>query len=498
MRLHFNLTFPEPLESDFQADYASKTLTSARFGLFLGALFYALFGWLDPWALPVTWRTALWVRFAFEVPLLLLALTISFVATEWFKKCMQPLLTAVIVLGASGITVMLVASRDTEAGYFAYVGGHTLALMFTYALLRLRFFYTAISATLILGSYMAVAFLVQRMSTDMPPPLAVPIFIANSVILASAVIVAIVASYTLEAYARSDFEHRLKIEQETERLTRALDELQRTQAQLVQSERMAGLGTLVAGLVHEIASPVGTIRSNSDLATRALERLESLTDEAEETETDGQSRMLYRTLAEALRGNESASGRVRLLLDSLRTFTHLDRAPLSRANVNDGLESTLVLLGPELERRITVVRELSEIPVITCFPGELNQVFMHLLRNAAQAISGFGTITVRSWSDEKRIYVQVEDTGRGIDPEQVRTIFIPALTQHGTRVRAGLGLFVSHQIVERHHGKIDIRGEPGRGTAVTLELPTDLEQRLKRKPQPQPQPPQVTNDAQAS
>ncbi len=121
--------------------------------------------------------------------------------------------------------------------------------------------------------------------------------------------------------------------------------------------------------------------------------------------------------------------------------------------------------------RINVVKKYGDIPQVTCYASELNQVFMHLLRNAVEAIRGPGTITIRSFTDAGKVRVQVADSGVGMSPEQLRPIFDPALTRKGSRVRAGLGLFTSYRIVEQHNGEIRIDSHLGEGTTVTVTLP---------------------------
>ncbi len=463
-----NLRFAEPLESEFQRDYGAKSLPTVRAGLLLGVLLYAAFAIVDYWALPETRGAALRIRFLFAVPILLG--TFLWTYSPSFLKRMQGILTVVFVVAASGITWIVALSEEGEPGYFAYAGGLVVAIMFTAALFRLQFVATTIASLVLFGSHELVAVFVQGMAAGGSSSLSVPIFVSNTFFLGSAVLVALMTSYTLEVYARRDFAQKREIRREKESaevknraLSEALDALEKAQSELVQSEKMAALGSLVSGLVHELASPVGVIRAGADLSESVLERI------ADSSEPP--PRKLTDALLDTHRASLQATERISAILKSLRNFSRLDRARFGAFDLHEGLEDALTLLAPELQKGIAIRRKFGEIPKIPCQPAELNQVFMQILKNAVEGIDGVGTITVETWAETSVVCVRVSDDGRGIDPEVMKLLFVPTFRRTGARVKAGLGLFVSHQIVEKHGGRILVKSETGRGTAVTIKLP---------------------------
>jgi two-component system NtrC family sensor kinase len=168
------------------------------------------------------------------------------------------------------------------------------------------------------------------------------------------------------------------------------------------------------------------------------------------------------------------SNRISQLIGSLKNFSRVDGAALQNVDIHEGIDSALSLIQHELKGRIDVVKEYGSLPRINCHVSELNQVFMNILRNAADAIAGQGQITIRSSAAADQVSVRIEDTGVGIAPDQMQRVFDPEFTQKGSRVRAKLGLFTSHQIVQKHEGEIRIESELGKGTAVTVVLASSL------------------------
>ncbi|HBY63109.1 MAG TPA: hypothetical protein DEH78_25075 [Solibacterales bacterium] len=276
---------------------------------------------------------------------------------------------------------------------------------------------------------------------------------------------------------------RSKKEAETERrrnveLARLLEELKRTQAQLVQSERMAALGSLVAALGHEMNSPLGAMRSGADLALRSLEHLTAALREAVTVDDLRSDRRAQRAM-EALRESQDASGaalrRIEKLVQGLKSFARYDRAAYERVDLNASLEDTVTLIEPGLRERVRLVRHYDGIPPVYCYAAELNQVFMNLLTNAAEAIDGEGVITIRTCYCDKELTVMIEDTGRGIPREQLPGLFTPGFTVKEKRVQASVSLFASLNIVRKHGGEIRVASEVGKGSTFTIALPRSLE-----------------------
>ncbi len=246
------------------------------------------------------------------------------------------------------------------------------------------------------------------------------------------------------------------------------------QAEVVNQARLATLGMLVAGIAHELNTPLGAIHSNHDVIERALNKLQDiLEDEVVTPDELDQVRRIVRAMDGVLRTNGIAVERMVKLVGSLRTFGRPDRAEVDRVDLHEGIEGTLAVLGHEL-KEIRVERDFGEVPLVECYPNRINQVFMNLLHNAAQAMEPGGTLRVRTWSDRDAAYIEVSDTGRGIAPEALRRIFEPGFTTKGGRVGMGLGLTITQQIVDHHGGDITARSAVGEGTTMTVRLPTNL------------------------
>ena len=259
-----------------------------------------------------------------------------------------------------------------------------------------------------------------------------------------------------------------KVQERTAALTRTLAELRETQAQLVQSEKMAALGDLVAGVAHEINTPLGAVASNTDLVGRALARArESLGESADTTK----ARTLLDKATAVVTISRDACRRIDEIVRTLRNFARLDESERKAADLHEGLDSTLTLAAHLLKNRITVQREYGELPQVLCYPNQLNQVFLNLIVNAAQAIEGEGVITIRTRRANGSIVVEIRDTGCGIPPENLTKIFDPGFTTKGVGVGTGLGLAICYRIVANHQGRIEVESTVGAGTMFRITLP---------------------------
>jgi len=237
-------------------------------------------------------------------------------------------------------------------------------------------------------------------------------------------------------------------------------------SQLIQSEKMAALGLLVAGVAHEINTPMGAIHSNNDIMTRAVGKVRKLLEPAPDKEV----RRLLDILGEVCRNNEMATERIMKIVGSLKNFARLDEAERKKVNIHEGIESTLSLLRHQLKNRIRIVKCFGDIPEIECYPNELNQVFMNILVNAAQAIKHRGEITVKTWREGDRVKITISDTGVGIPPENLSKVFDPGFTTKGMGLGTGLGLSICYKIIQDHRGTIE--GESSKqGTTFTICIP---------------------------
>jgi two-component system NtrC family sensor kinase len=283
------------------------------------------------------------------------------------------------------------------------------------------------------------------------------------------------------------------LEDEKEEQRILIVKLEEAHNQLLQSEKLASIGQLAAGVAHEINNPIGFVNSNLGTLKQYAADLLQLIDTYESGRhlLAADADLLGRVSAarekadlEFLRGdivdliNESIDGtaRVRRIVQDLRDFSRVDEAEWQWADLHAGLESTLNVVWSEIKYKADVVREFGSIPAVECRPSQLNQVFMNMLVNAAQAIPEHGTITLRSGRVDDSVWISVSDTGVGIPPELLTRIFDPFFTTKPVGKGTGLGLSVSYGIVKRHGGRIDVASQPGEGATFTVWLP------IKRAP----------------
>ena len=253
--------------------------------------------------------------------------------------------------------------------------------------------------------------------------------------------------------------------------------LEKAEAALVQSEKMASLGNLVAGVAHEINTPVGSIHSNSDLMVRALEKLRKILDNAPEPlgqegqDVQGELTRILDALENVSRVNHTACQRIVSLVRSLKSFARLEEPECRQADIHEEIDAALTLVHHELKTRIEVERDYGELPDVECLPGQLNQVFMNLLVNAAQAIEGKGRIRITTRAEGDQVRITFTDSGSGIRPENLDKVFEPGFTTKVVGDGTGLGLAICYKIIHAHHGDIKVDSELGDGATFTITLP---------------------------
>jgi len=278
-----------------------------------------------------------------------------------------------------------------------------------------------------------------------------------------------------------------KRKQVQEALRVSLDDLERTnrhlletQSQLVQSEKMASLGMLVAGIAHEINTPIGAVNSMHNTLVRAMKKLRDELKSFCHAECLDNENVIktFKLIDEANSVIETGTERVTTIVRRLRSFARLDEAELKEADLHEGLEDTLVLIHHEIKHNIEIVRNYGEIPSISCYPGRLNQVFLNILINAKQAIRDKGKISISTHQDNGKIFIEFADTGLGISKEKLSKVFDPGFTTKGVGVGTGLGLSICYQIIQDHHGEIRVDSEVDIGTTFTIILPINLDEIL--------------------
>ncbi len=246
-----------------------------------------------------------------------------------------------------------------------------------------------------------------------------------------------------------------KNEQMVKDLRKALQELKATQLQLINSAKMASLGQLVAGVAHEINTPLAAIKSNNEIAKKLLKQIDD--------------KELSELLEETNAIDKEAIDRINLLVVSLRKYVRLDEADLQEADINQELDLTLELLRHQTKNRIEIVKNYGKIPPVKCYPNMLNQVFTNILQNAIHSIKDKGTISIDTDFKKKNLVVKIKDTGCGIkEPDK---IFDLGYTTKGVGVGTGMGLAISQKIIEKHKGKIDVKTKINKGSEFCITIP---------------------------
>jgi len=244
-------------------------------------------------------------------------------------------------------------------------------------------------------------------------------------------------------------------------------ELRDTQAQLVQAEKMKSLGQLVAGVAHELNNPIGFVHANLQLLGDYIQKLEDA------QASGGDAAKPREAIAKLLGRSREGTERVKKIVADLRTFSRMDHAELQDADLHEEIDRTLALMEPRFKNGIEVVRDYGDIPRVRCYAGQLNQVFLNLLMNACDAMKDEGRIRIRSRKGPLGVRLEFADDGPGI-PEDVRSrIFDPFFTTKPVGEGTGLGLSLSHGIIERHGGVIAVESAPGEGTRFVIDLPLE-------------------------
>lgn len=262
-----------------------------------------------------------------------------------------------------------------------------------------------------------------------------------------------------------------KVTQRTKELSNTLKELSETQDQLILQEKMISLGKMVAGISHEINNPMGALGSAVDVFDRCLVKIKSELDTLDNKKIDKYLNLMNVNLTVL----SMSENRINSLVKSLKNFARLDEAEMQKADIHEGIISTLTLLNPEISDKIEIRKEFGSLPLIYCSPSQLNQVFMNLLKNAIQSISGSGSILIKTYLKKENVFVQIIDSGKGISNDKLKNIFEFGFSTGKSRVKMGSGMITTYNIVQKHNGKIKVESKLGSGSTITVILPTNLE-----------------------
>lgn len=290
---------------------------------------------------------------------------------------------------------------------------------------------------------------------------------------------------------RKAMEEALKETGEEQKLL--IEKLQQAQAQLLQSEKMASIGQLAAGVAHEINNPVGFVNSNMNSLRNYVETLFKLIDDYDQVlaragnptpvasdiarlKQQADLDFLKEDVSELVKESMDGLKRVKDIVQSLKDFSHVGESDWQVADLHHGLDSTLNIANNEFKYKATVDKQYGQLPLVKCLASQLNQVFMNLIVNASQAIKESGVITIRTGAQDDWAWIEISDNGVGIAPENLSHIFDPFFTTKPIGQGTGLGLSVSYNIVKNHGGSIDVKSELGKGTSFIVRLPLNPSQ----------------------
>jgi len=270
-------------------------------------------------------------------------------------------------------------------------------------------------------------------------------------------------------------------------LKNAHEELKASQLKILQQEKMASIGQLAAGVAHELNNPMSFISSNlgtldkyvnrlSDFIQVQAQSLEFVTDDAIIREIDEKRKELkinhiLEDVKMLLKESLEGSDRVKRIVSELNSFSRMDEEEYKKANINECIESAITIVWNELKYKSTLKKEYGELPPITCYPRQMNQIFVNLLINAVNSIVDKGVITIKTWHKNGFVWMEVSDTGAGIPQQNLVRIFEPFFTTKEAGKGTGLGLSITYEIVQRHKGEITVESEVDKGTAFTIKIP---------------------------
>lgn len=277
-----------------------------------------------------------------------------------------------------------------------------------------------------------------------------------------------------EAEVREEYLGRLEkqnniLSDKNRELTDLFNQLKSTQSQLVLSEKMASLGRLVAGIAHELNNPISFIYANVNQMEKDIKKVKQSLSSKKGKEKNISK--VFKEIEEMIQETRLGSVAVKELVENLRRFSHLDKSDWQMADIHKGIETCLMILQPEIKNRIAIERNFGTIPKIECHPGQLNQVFLNILSNAAQAIKEQGKISIRSESKGQMVIITINDDGNGIAPESLDKIFDPFFSSKDVGEGSGLGLSISQTIINNHQGRIEVESKIDEGSTFRVYLP---------------------------
>ncbi len=298
----------------------------------------------------------------------------------------------------------------------------------------------------------------------------------------------------------SERKYRILAENLEIEVEKKAEKIKKTQDQLMQQEKMASIGQLAAGVAHEINNPTGFVSSNLETLTEynndisvLLEEYRKLISELKENpanvdlqsyigeqierisalETEADMDFIMNDITDLIRESKDGTERIKKIVIDLKDFAHPGEDKKQSADINQGIESTLNVVWNELRYKVTVKKDYGKLPLVNCYPQQLNQVFMNILVNAAQAIEEKGEIRIVTRALDGNVEILISDTGSGIPEENLSKIFDPFFTTKPVGSGTGLGMNVAYNIIKKHKGSIDVKSTRGKGSTFRIMIPAD-------------------------
>lgn len=279
-----------------------------------------------------------------------------------------------------------------------------------------------------------------------------------------------------------------ELEQQKEELQQTLNFLKETQTHLVQTEKLASVGQLTAGIAHEINNPVNYISAGIGSLELNLSEIREILDlyneispgnvseklkQIEEVKERLDYKELIDEISQLIKSIKAGSERTTEIVKGLRTFSRLDENDIKPADLHEGIDLTLVMLHNKYKHHVEIIKQYGDLPQVECFPGKLNQVFMNIVSNAVDAVGEKGTIVIKTWEDKttNKVFVSIKDDGMGMSAKDISNIFNPFFSTKEVGKGTGLGLSISHGIIEQHKGSIKVKSEVGEGAEFIISLP---------------------------
>jgi two-component system, NtrC family, sensor kinase len=274
----------------------------------------------------------------------------------------------------------------------------------------------------------------------------------------------------------------------TLKLEKTLEELKHSQSKLLQSEKMASIGQLAAGVAHEINNPMGFISQNLKTLKKYVNKLatfisaqkgalsqqpEEQTEQIKELEKKLKINYLLEDTDDLIDESLDGAGRIQTIVNNLKTFSRVDQNDVSIINLNDCVDGTINIIWNELKYNVSIEKNYGDLPLVTCFPQQISQVFMNLMINSSHAITTKGIISIKSWADDRFAYITIADDGHGIPDENLKHIFEPFFTTKEPGKGTGLGLSMVYDIINNHCGEISVESQLDKGTVFKIKLPLD-------------------------